>query len=78
MFYYYRSKAKTMIHLIESRVDQTEFAYQVFDRESIKKTDAVLMQSFLKKNPKAKGVVLAPLLNATERLGVLFRPWGSS
>jgi len=76
-FYYYSSKAKTRIHLIESRADRTEIAYQCFDRETIKKTDAVLMQSFLTKNPKAQGMVLAPLLEPTDRLGISFRPWCS-
>jgi predicted AAA+ superfamily ATPase len=76
-FYYYRSKAKTMIHLIESRMDGTEIAYQCFEREFIKKTDAVLMNSFLEKNPKAKGMILAPLLEPPERLGVSFIPWAN-
>lgn len=75
IFYYYRSKAKTMIHLIESRADRTEIAYQCFERELIKKTDAVLMKSFMEKNPKSSGMILAPLLESTERLGVPFHPW---
>ena len=77
-FLYYRSKAKTLIHLIERHPDRPEVAFQCMTQEVIKKTDVVLMQSFLNKNQKSLGVILAPVLEpTTERLGISIKPWSA-
>lgn len=75
VFYYYRSTGKRMIHLVEESIDAPLRAFQVFEAERIKKTDAELMLAFLKKNPGAKGAVYAPLPESQKINGCSFQPW---
>jgi hypothetical protein len=76
-FYYYRSTGKRPIHLLEERMGRIH-AYQVMEREAVRKTDAELMAAFLRKNPGSEGTVFAPVLHGHRVKGISFRPWEES
>ena len=64
-----------MIHLIEERGDGQLLAYQCLDHDHLTKRDALLMAAFLHKNPKARGIVTAPISTALKLEKVDFLPW---
>ena len=53
-----------MIHLIEEELGGRTIAFQIFDRETIKKPDLELIKAFQKKNPKSVLYFLAPILES--------------
>ena len=75
VFYYYRSSGRQVVHLLEAGMDGHLTAFQIIDHERIKKTDALLMAAFLKKNRGAEGRVLAPVLESHKINGIKFVPW---
>ncbi len=76
-FYYYRSRAKTWVHLVEDRIDGGIQAYQCVTQEALTKRDMELMKSFLSKNPTARGFMLAPILRQTQIESIPVLPWES-
>ena len=74
-FYYYLSAGKKVIHWVEESIDQPRVAFQLFDSERIKKTDPLLMKSFLKRNPGAQGCVYCPIDHSQKVEGIQFLPW---
>ena len=75
LFYYYRSSGKKMIHLLEEGMNGGLRAFQAFESERIRKTDAELMRAFVAKNPGARGEVVAPVKERLRVQGVVFQPW---
>lgn len=73
--YYYRSTGKRMIHWVEESIGAPTQAFQLFEDERIRKTDALLMLAFLKKNPGAEGLVYAPIAERQLEAGCAFEPW---
>ncbi len=74
-FYYYRSTGKRMIHLVEEELDGTLRAFQVFDREAVKKTDLELLKACGAKNGKAELHLLAPILDGWKTNQIQVLPW---
>ena len=74
-FYYYRSSGKKMIHWVEEEAPGKIHAFQIFDRESIKKPDLELLKAFLVKNSGARATLLAPIQGRTVHAAVSVQPW---
>ena len=74
-FYYYRSTGKKIIPLLEVTLGKKPKAYQVIDFENIKKTDAELINAFLRKNVKFTGAVFAPITLSDHVNEIAFHPW---
>ena len=64
-----------MIHLVEEELEGGMTAFQVFDREAVKKPDLELLKAFQKKNPKAKAYLLAPVLESWKYEGINIVSW---
>jgi hypothetical protein len=73
-FYYYRSTGKRWVHLVEEEEGMLR-AYQVFEREEVKKPDLELLKAFQKKNPGSDVHLLAPVSQSWVYEGVRVEPW---
>lgn len=76
-FYYYRSTGKRLVHLIEEHLDGKTFAFQLMDRESVKKPDLELLKALKKKIPRAKLNLLAPVRDGWAFDSIDVEPWES-
>ena len=76
-FYYYRSSGKKMIHLVEEELGGRTMAFQIFDREAVKKTDLELLNAFLKKNRGSEANFLAPVSESWKSSLVRVQAWES-
>ncbi|MEO5969279.1 MAG: AAA family ATPase [Bdellovibrionia bacterium] len=76
-FRYYRSTGKRMIHLVEEELDGSVTAFQIFDREAVKKPDLELLKAFQKKNRKSKAYLVAPVSESWNYEGVDVVSWES-
>jgi hypothetical protein len=74
-FSYYRSTGKRMIHLIEEELDGKVRAFELFDREAVKKPDLELLKAFQNKNAGAEAYLLAPVLESWKYQGIQVEPW---
>lgn len=74
-FQYYRSTGKRMVHLIEEELGGKTRAFQVMDRESVKKPDLELLKAFRKKNPASEVYLIAPVLEPWKFEGVNVVRW---
>lgn len=74
-FYYYRSSGKKMVHLVEEELGGKTKAFQLFDREAVKKTDLELLKAFLQKNHGAEAYLLAPVTDCWKATGIKIEPW---
>lgn len=77
-FYYYRSTGKRMIHVLEHPSKGPLTAYEIITHDSIKKPDSELMKAFLRKNPRARGLVLAPISEKIKINEISYFPWQSA
>ena len=75
VYQFYRSTGKNMIHLIEEEASGKIRAFQIFDKEVVKKPDLELLKAFKKKNPKAELHLLAPVTEGWNFEGVRVLPW---
>ncbi len=73
-FYYFRSRTKNHIDLIEESELGTH-AFQIFETESWQGTDLELMKAFLKKVPQANATILAPVREDSKISGITLSPW---
>jgi predicted AAA+ superfamily ATPase len=74
-FYYYRSPGKKLVHLVEEQLGGKLKAFQLFDREAVKKTDLELLKAFLKRNSGAEVYLLAPTTDSFRSQGIKIKPW---
>ncbi len=74
-YFYYRSTGKKLIHLVEEELGGQTRAFQIFDRESVKKTDLELLKAFQKKNPTSSPTLLAPISEGWKEAVVRVLPW---
>ena len=74
-FQYYRSTGKRMIHLVEEELGGKTRAFQIMDRETVKKPDLELLKAFKKKNLGSEIYLLAPVLDPWNFEGVRVEPW---
>ncbi|MGK5090225.1 AAA family ATPase [Bdellovibrionota bacterium FG-2] len=74
-FQYYRSTGKRVVHLVEEELGGKTRAFQIFEREAVKKPDLLLLSAFQKKVPGAEATLLAPVLEPWKFDGVRVEPW---
>jgi hypothetical protein len=77
IFYYYRSTGKRVIHLIEEELDGNLTAFQLFEKEAVKKPDLELLKAFKKKNLTSRICLVAPILDSWKYDGVEVISWES-
>ena len=74
-FHYYRSTGKRVVHLVEEEPGGKTMAFQLLDREAVKKPDLELLKAFLRKNPGAEICLLAPVREPWKYDGVKVESW---
>lgn len=75
IYYYYRSSGKKIIHLVEEELDGQITAFQIFERERIKKTDLELLKAFHNKNKKSQIILFAPVNSSWKEGNLVVQPW---
>jgi predicted AAA+ superfamily ATPase len=74
-FQYYRSTGKRLVHLVEASPGGKTRAFQLFDREAVKKPDLELLKAFKRKNADSEVCLLAPVADAWKEEAVKIEPW---
>jgi hypothetical protein len=74
-FQYYRSTGKRVVQLVEEELGGKTRAFQLLDREAVKKPDLELLKAFLRKNPGSEAYLLAPVRDPWKYDGVKVEPW---
>jgi predicted AAA+ superfamily ATPase len=74
-FYFYRNPKGNLIHLVKVNTKTYGQAWQMVNFETIKKTDTLLMKSFLEKNPNFTGQVLTPSTTPTTHNSIRYLPF---
>lgn len=74
-FNYYRSTGKRVVHLVEDELGGKTRAFQLLDREAVKKPDLELLKAFRIKNPASEACLLAPVRDPWKYDGIKVEPW---